>query len=258
MKLAMAQMRMTDRMEENLEKSLSFMEQAAKQGADLIFFPEIQLTPFFPAKEKQPAAHWRLRLEDPAIRSLQDQCRKLSLWASPNVYLEEAGRAYDASLLIDDRGEIRGVSKMVHIAQGPCFFEQDYYTPSDTGFRVYDTPFGRLGIVICFDRHILDSIRACAKQGAELVIIPTANLTQEPMELFAWEIRVQAFQNTVFVAMCNRVGPQEELTFAGESLVAGPDGRLLQKADGTEQLVLAEVPLAEAAAVRAGRPWLAF
>ena len=95
---------------------------------------------------------------------------------------------------------------MVHVFQAPQFYEVDYYTPSEDGFKVFDMPFGRVGIVICFDRHLPESIRTCSLLGAALVIVPTANCKAEPMELFEWEIRVQAMQNSVFVAMCNRVG----------------------------------------------------
>lgn len=110
--------------------------------------------------------------------------------------------------------------------------------------------------VICFDRHLPDGIRNCAQQGAELVIIPTANIVGEPLELFAWEVRVQAFQNTVFAAMCNRVGREDGLTFAGQSLLATPNGDLLLKAGDREELLVLDVPLEEATQARAARPWL--
>ena len=111
-------------------------------------------------------------------------------------------------------------------------------------------------MVICFDRHLPDGIRGCAQQGAELIIIPTANITEEPLELFAWEVRVQAFQSTAFAAMCNRVGPEGALTFAGESLLAGPDGCLRFKAGGEEELLILDVPLEEVRQARKERPWL--
>lgn len=120
------------------------------------------------------------------------------------------------------------------------------------------TPFGRIGIVICFDRHLPDGIRSCAKQGAELVLIPTANIRDEPLELFEWEIRVQAFQNTVFAAMCNRVGTEDAMSFAGQSLLAAPNGDLIAKAGEREELLLLNVPLKDAAQQRAERPWLTF
>ena len=98
---------------------------------------------------------------------------------------------------------------MEHIAQNKNFYEQDYYTLAKDGFKVFSTPFGKTGIVICFDRHLPENIRTCALKGADLVIVPTANTKAEPMELFEWEIRVQAMQNQVFIAMCNRVGMED-------------------------------------------------
>lgn len=258
MKLAMAQMKTEASIQENLKKSLFLMEQAKRAGADLILFPEIQLSPFFPQYRKQNADRYLVQLDGPEITALQEQCRKLGLWASPNVYLLQNGSRYDASLLIDADGAIVGISKMVHITQAEHFYEQDYYTPSEEGFPVYDTPFGKIGIVICFDRHIPASIRSCAEQGAQLVLIPTANLTEEPMKLFEWEVRVQSFQNTLFAAMCNRVGPEGEVIFSGASLAAGPDGALLCKAGDAEELLLADLPLEQTQAVRAERPWLQF
>ena len=256
MKLAMVQMRMSDKVEENLARTLDYMEQAARAGADLVFFPEVQLSPFFPQYEKRDASPWLMAPEGPELTAIRAACRRLGIYASPNVYLALDGRRYDASLMIDPQGQLLGISKMVHIAQAKYFYEQDYYTPAEDGFKVYDTPFGRVGVVICFDRHLPDGIRACAAQGAQLVIIPTANIEGEPLELFQWEVQVQAFQDTVFVAMCNRVGPEGELCFAGQSLLAGPKGELLFKADGKEQLILLDVPLTAADAERAARPWL--
>ena len=256
MKLALAQMRMTTSVEENLVKTLRVIEQAGDAGADLVFFPEVQLSPFFPQHEKRDAERWVMSADGSEITAIRDACRRSRIYASPNIYLKQGEKRYDASLMIDTDGRVLGVSKMVHIAQAKFFYEQDYYTPSDDGFKVYDTPFGKIGIVICFDRHLPDGIRSCAKQGAELVIIPTANILGEPLELFEWEVRVQAFQNTVFAAMCNRVGSEGELVFAGQSLLATPDGGLQFKASGEEGLFLLDVPLEEARQARISRPWL--
>lgn len=258
MRLAMAQMKMTESMEENLQNTLRMMEAAKAREADLVFFPEIQLSPFFPQYEHREAGRWLLRPESAPIQAICGYCRKLGLWASPNVYLRLAGADYDASLMIDSCGEIAGISKMVHICRAKGFYEQDYYAPSDDGFKVYDTPFGKIGIVICFDRHIPGSVRACAKQGAQLILTPTANLAAEPLELFEWEVRVQAFQNTVFMAMCNRVGTEDQAVFAGQSLAAAPDGSLIVKAGSREELICVDLRLDQASDAREGRKWLEF
>lgn len=258
MRLAMLQTAMSDSIQENLDKTLWAIRCAGENGADLIFFPEIQLSPFFPQYEKRDAGPWVMAPDGPELTAIRNACREAHIWASPNLYLELDGRRYDASLMIGSNGEVSGFSKMVHISQSRYFYEQDYYTPSDDGFKVYDTPFGKIGIVICFDRHLPDGIRSCAQQGAELVLIPTANIVGEPLELFAWEVRVQAFQNTVFAAMCNRVGWEDRMEFAGQSLLAAPNGTLLHLDGDSEKLILLDVPLERAIQERAARPWLAL
>ena len=166
MRLAMAQMHMEENIHKNLETSLEMMRAAKRKHADLILFPEIQLSPFFPKYAGRDADRWVLTLNSPEVKAICAACRELSLWASPNLYLEINGKRYDASLMIDDSGSVTGMSKMVHIYQAENFYECDYYTPSGDGFQVFDTPFGRIGIVICFDRHILTSIRSCARTDA--------------------------------------------------------------------------------------------
>ena len=97
-------------------------------------------------------------------------------------------------------------------------------------------PCGKVGIAICFDRHLPESIRTCTRKGAQLIIIPTANTLAEPLEMFEWELRVQAFQNNVFAAMCNRVGREDKMYSCGQSLIVSPDGDILFKANAQSSL----------------------
>jgi predicted amidohydrolase len=91
--------------------------------------------------------------------------------------------------------------------------------------------------------------------GAELILIPTVNTKSEPLEMFEWEVRVQAFQNCVAIAMCNRVGTEGNMVFAGESILTDPNGAVLAKADDTEQLVIAELDLQTVGKIRSSRPY---
>ena len=175
--------------------------------------------------------------------------------AAPNFYLREPSGCFDATLLIGGDGALLGRQKMVHIAQAAQFYEQDYYTPSDDGFLVFDTPHGKIGIVVCFDRHYPESIRTEALMGADLILIPTANTMVEPLELFDWEIRVQAFQSSVAVAMCNRTGLEGGMDFAGGSIVTDANGDVIAKAGLGEELLFAEVDMAAPARIRAARPY---
>lgn len=255
MKIALAQMQMQALMEENLETALDLIKAAASARADLILFPEIQLSPFFPQYKDAEAEKYLLTVDHDAIRKLCAACKYHGISASPNVYLRENGRNYDASLFIDAAGRIQGISKMVHITTSRFFYEQRYYAPSDDGFKVYATPWGKTGIVICFDRHLPESVRTCAALGADLILIPTANTKAEPLDLFAWEIRVQAMHSGVYIAMCNRVGQEDEMEFAGESIVADPWGNIVIKADGREQLLFAGIDLANSEKARQERPY---
>lgn len=255
MKIALAQMQMSHDIESNYQKSVNLIREAAEKGAQLVMFPEIQLTPFFPKYEDMDVSDYVMTLENPYIKGICEACRECSIFASPNFYIEENGKRYDMSLLIDDEGSIIGKQKMVHVAQCEKFYEQDYYTPSEEGFTVFDTKIGKIGIVVCFDRHYPESIRTEALRGAELILIPTANTTSEPSELFGWEIRVQAFQNSVIIAMCNRCGTEDGMVFSGESLVSDHNGNLIAVAGNDEELLIAEVDLSDTAKVRHDKPY---
>lgn len=256
MKLAMYQNKNAGSIEKNLENSLKAIQEASQQGVDCILFPEVQLTEFFSQYPKQDVEHYAITLEDEIVQKFCACCKENKIMAIPNIYLKENGKNYDASLLINQEGKIVGIQKMVHVAYADQFFETDYYTPANDGFKVFDTEFGKIGIVVCFDRHYPESIRTEALMGADLILIPTVNTKQEPMELFEQEIRVQAFQNSVFVAMANRVGTEDAMDFAGESLIVSPLGQTLIKADDQEGLVIYDLKdIQEAGKVRSQKPY---
>ena len=196
-----------------------------------------------------------MSLDSELMNRFRDCCKESGVMAVPNIYLSEGGKAYDASVLIDRDGEIIGVQKMVHVAQAKQFYEQDYYTPADDGFKVFDTAYGTIGIVVCFDRHYPESIRTEALMGADLILIPTVNTKAEPSEMFEWELRVQAFHSSVAIAMCNRAGQEGEMDFSGESIVVDADGNVLAKADEKEQILYVDIAMEEAKRVREQRPY---
>ncbi len=255
MKLAMAQMSNGGSPEINLKKSLDAIHEAAKQGADLLLFPEVQLTEFFPQFPSRDVRKYGNTIDSPVVQAFCSACREAGIYAVPNIYLKEGEQYYDASLVIDRSGAIIGIQKMVHIAQAEQFYEQDYYAPSNEGFQVYDTEFGKLAVTVCFDRHYPESIRTEALMGADLILIPTVNTKSEPLEMFEWELRVQAFHSSVAIAMCNRVGTEADMDFAGESIVVDPRGGVILKADDAEQIVYADLDPKESRKVRNSRPY---
>lgn len=258
MRVALAQYTLEQSIDENVEKLLSLMADAKGEGADLLILPELCLSPFFPQYPGRDMSRYAISIDEPQIEAIKAACASIGLMCSPNIYLREQNRLFDASLMIDREGNVLGVSKMVHIAQAPGFYEQDYYAPADSGFKVYKTPFGMIGIVVCFDRHLPESIRTAALKGAALILIPTANTVNEPRDVFECELRAAAYQNGVFIAMCNRVGKEGDTTFCGESTVVDPDAVVLAKADDREGLLVADIDLSKSVLAQLARPYLSL
>ncbi|MCH5213540.1 MAG: carbon-nitrogen hydrolase family protein [Oscillospiraceae bacterium] len=255
MKIAAAQLRMSEDMEQNFQKSIELMKRAKEQGADLILYPEIQMSPFFPQYRKANADKYLISAENRYFKEFCKACKANKIMASPNFYFKENGKKYDMSFLIDSGGGVIGSQKMVHIAQAENFYEQDYYTPSNDGFNVFRTTFGNIAIVVCFDRHYPESIRTAALKGADLILIPTANIVGEPEEMFEWEIRVQAFQNSVPIVMCNRVGKEGNIKFSGQSIWIDANGNTVRKLGAEETLEIAELDISATDEIRKSRPY---
>ena len=243
MKIALAQMKISEDIDENLKKTINSIRVASENKVDLILFPEIHLTPFFPQYENIDVENYLITQDSHYIKRIQEACFKYDIFAAPNLYVLKNNNSYDMSFLIDNHGNIIGKQKMVHIKQAEKFFEESYYDPSDEGFNVFETKFGKIGIAICFDRHFPESIRTLTLKGAQLILIPAANTANEPEELFKWEIKVQSFQNNVIIAMCNRVGIEDEMEFNGQSIVCDVNGDTLAVASDDEEILYANVDL---------------
>jgi N-carbamoylputrescine amidase len=257
LKIALAQLAAGPDRRRNLERCLDAMRRAAEAGAGLIAFPEVVLDRFFPQHPEHPgAAELAEPIPGPSTEAVAAAARRFGLVTVFNLYEKAAdGRFFDSSPVIDADGSLLGVTRMVHITDYPGFHEQAYYDLGDRGAPVYDTRVGRVGVAICYDRHFPEYTRALGLSGAELVVIPQAGVVGEwPEGMYEAEVRTAAFHNGYFAVLANRVGAEEALTFAGESFVSDPEGRILARgAQGEEELVLAEVDLAAAATSTARR-----
>jgi N-carbamoylputrescine amidase len=224
------------------------METAARAGATLVAFAELAFERFHPQRPAS-AEPWHLAetVPGPLTDAFSRKARELGVVVVLNLYERDGARAFDCSPVIDADGTLLGRTRMIHITDYPCFHEQGYYAPGDTGAPVYETRAGKLGVAICYDRHYPEYMRALALGGAELVVVPQAgSLDEWPDGLYEGEMRVAAFQNGYFVALCNRVGQEDCLTFAGESFVCAPDGSVLARGARLEEAMLyADIDLSE-------------
>ena len=256
MRLALAQQHVSPDKEDNVRRGLAAMEQAARAGASVVTYAELAFERFHPQR-RALAEPWTLAetVPGPMTDAFSRKARELGVVVVLNLYERDGSRAYDCSPVIDADGTLLGRTRMIHITDYPCFHEQGYYTPGDTGAPVYRTKAGAIGVAICYDRHYPEYMRALALGGADLVLVPQAGALDEwPEGLYEGEMRVAAFQNGYFVALCNRVGEEECLTFAGESFVCAPDGAVVARAAKLQDEILyADVDLAVAATSHARR-----
>jgi N-carbamoylputrescine amidase len=248
MRIALIQQHATWDRQANLNRGLQAARRAAEQGAQVLCFAELAFERFYPQLPAGPDfADHAETIPGPITVAFQDLARELGVVVVLNLFEKVGHRTFDSSPVIDADGSLLGITRMVHITEYECFHEQGYYHPGDTGAPVYDTRYGKIGVSICYDRHYPEYMRALALAGAELVVVPQAGSVGEwPDGLYEAEMRVAAFHNGYFVALCNRVGEEEKLTFAGESFVCAPDGCVVARAsEGVDDVLLAEVDLAE-------------
>jgi predicted amidohydrolase len=249
-KIALIQQHATKDKTSNIARGLANLETAARAGAALACYAELAFEWFHPQRPASGSVRDLAEaLDGPLVAAFQAKARELGIVVVLNLFERDGPHTYDSSPVIDADGSLLGVTRMVHITDYACFHEQGYYTPGDKGAPVYKTRAGSIGVAICYDRHFPEYMRTLGVSGADLVVVPQAGAIGEwPEGLYEAEMRVAAFQNGYFVALCNRVGREDCLEFAGESFVCTPEGAVIARAgQGTDEIVFADIDLATTA-----------
>lgn len=246
MKIALIQQKASHDVSGNMDKGLAAVKEAAQKGANVICFAELAFSPFYP---QVPASGNLSDLTEtipgPTTEAFTALAKELGVVIVLNLFEVENDKAYDSSPVIDTNGTLLGTTRMIHITEYKYFHEQGYYAPGNNGVPVYKTTFGNIGVAICYDRHYPEYMRTLALNGADIVIVPQAGAVGEwPEGLYEAELKVAAFQNGYFTALCNRVGQETHLNFAGESFVCDPFGKVIARAGkGTEETLLCDLDL---------------
>jgi len=259
LRIALVQQIATEDRDGNRRRGLEALDRAAAAGARAICFSELAFDPFYPQEPATSDARDRAEtIPGPTTEMFAAKAREHGVVIVLNLYERSGEHTFDASPVFDSDGSHLGTTRMIHITDYACFHEKGYYTPGDRGAPVYHTAFGRIGVAICYDRHYPEYMRALALAGAEVVFVPQAGATGEwPDGLYEAEMQVASFQNGYFTALCNRVGPEPRLTFAGESFVCDPAGRVIARAgQGTEEILTCDLDLAAAKDSHARRLFL--
>jgi len=267
--LAATQMACSWNTGENVARAMKLVRAAHARGAQVILVQELFETPYF--CKDQLASHFSLARPfegNPLVASFSALARELGV-VLPLSFFERATNAHFNSLaMIDADGSVLGLYRKSHIPDGPGYQEKYYFNPGDTGFRVWDTRFGRIGAGICWDQWFPECARAMALQGAEILCYPTAIGSEPPPappvdSAAHWRRVMQGHAGANYVPLIasNRIGREAgescEITFYGTSFIAGPTGEVLAEAGrDDEAIITAAVDLDEIA--RARRSWGMF
>jgi len=240
MKIALIQQHCTKDKKSNLERGFASAKIAAETGAKILCFAELAFQPFYP---QFPASSDVSKLAEPIPGEITERFCELAKMYGVTIILNlierDGNQTYDSSPIISSDGILLGVTRMIHITDYPGFHEKGYYVPGNIKPQVYSTDDCKFGIAICYDRHYPEYMRTLALQGADIVFIPQAGVIGEwPEGLYEAEMRTAAFQNGYYTALCNRVGKEFNLTFAGESFICDPDGKVVTKANKIHDEIL--------------------
>jgi N-carbamoylputrescine amidase len=256
----------------NLKKTLSLAEKAAKQGAQIICTQELFRSQYFCQSEDHENFKLAETIPGPSTQAFQKLAKKHKVVIVASLFEKRASGLYhNTAAIIDADGSLLGVYRKMHIPDDPLYYEKFYFTPGDTGFKAWDTRYGRIGVLVCWDQWYPEGARLTAMDGAEILFFPTAigwhpgEKTEHGIHQHgAWETiqRAHAVANGCYVASVNRIGLEQPvggdgIEFWGQSFVAGTSGQLLVKGSvDREEVLTHEIDLEKVDTTRTHWPFL--
>lgn len=234
--------------EATLQKADKLVREAAAKGANIILLQELFETPYFCQKHEFEHMELSMPLEkNPAVALFKEVAKELDV-VLPISFFERAGNVmYNSIAVIDADGTVLGVYRKTHIPDGAPYAEKFYFSPGDTGFKVWKTKYGTIGVGICWDQWFPETARCMALMGAEILMYPTAIDSLPTLDIDSkphWQHAMQghAAANIMPLLASNRVGYERqsdsEMTFYGSSFIADETGEIVEEADRESETVL--------------------
>jgi N-carbamoylputrescine amidase len=275
--IGIVQMLCTPEPEQNLERAIAHVRDAAGKGAEVVCLPELFLTQYFCQREDIALFDLAEPIPGPTTRRLGEVARELNITLIASLFERRAPGVYHNTVaVIDCGGKVEGIYRKMHIPDDPLYYEKFYFAPGDLGFKTFETDFGKFGTLVCWDQWYPEGARLTALQGANVLFYPTAigwhpdeKAQYGEAQYDAWRTiqRAHAIANGVYVAVPNRVGfetgnvrgnqaPGKGLEFWGGSFIADPFGQIIaQAANDKEEVLVAEVDLQRMEDVRRNWPF---
>lgn len=247
--LSAIQMAMAEDVATNVATAERLVREAAKQGAQVVLIPELFEGHYFCKDQTADDLKRALPIEGhPTVEHFRGVARELGVVLPISVYERANNALFNTVAMIDADGTVMGIYRKSHIPDGPGYTEKYYFSPGDTGFRVWNTRHGVIGVGICWDQWFPEAARAMALQGAEAILYPTAIGSEPPNPTWDssghWQRVMQghAGANLVPVVAANRIGREQgrstEITFYGSSFIADATGAKVAEANRTDEAVL--------------------
>jgi agmatine deiminase len=251
--IGLIQTSVSENVADNMTKTAEKIEQAAQKGAQIICLQELYRTRYFPQQEKQDAGRLAESIPGESTRLFSGLAKKHKVVIIAPLFEKAAdGKFYNSAVVIGSDGEIMGTYRKAHIPHDPYFYEKDYFEEGNSDYKVFETAFAKIGVLICYDQWFPEPARINALKGAEIIFYPTAigyvkGYTSADGDWHdAWKTvqRAHAIANGIHVAAVNRVGEEGELEFWGGSFVCDSFGKVLAEADtAKEEVMVAKVDL---------------
>ena len=245
--VALLQMDCSGERPRNLARAEEMIRQAARQGGEVILLPEVFHELFFITSLDMSVFDKAEPIPGPITERMQALAAELGAVVVAPVY-ESVGSSvyYNSAAVIDADGSLLGVYRKNHIPLSTKFYEKLYFKPGNLGYPVFETRFGRLGILICHDRHYPEGARALGLNGAEILLVPSATPTAS-LSVRVWEkeLAAHAIFNEYYVAGLNRVGTEGEYSYYGRSVILDPTGEIMAQAGAGEEVLIAACDLDE-------------
>lgn len=242
LRIAVVQCGLLASREDNISRIETLVREAARGGARIVLTPELFEGRYFPQVKDESAFELAAPAEGhPTIQTMQRLAKELEVVLPVSFFEEDDGARYNSLAVIDADGRQLGIYRKSHIPDGPGYEEKYYFRPGDTGFRVWNTKYGRIGVGVCWDQWFPEAARAMALLGAELLLYPTAIGTEpatpgeDSRDPWRRVMLGHAVANATPVAAANRIGTEDALTFYGSSFICDQRGEVLAELDRNDE-----------------------
>ncbi|KKQ86898.1 MAG: Porphyromonas-type peptidyl-arginine deiminase [Parcubacteria group bacterium GW2011_GWF2_38_8] len=252
-KIAAVQNAVSNNLQDNLEKAIKLVEQAAKKGAQIICLQELYKTPYFPQYKNVKKDDYSETIPGESTKLFSKIAQKYKVVIIIPIFEKnKSGKYHNSAVVINADGKLMPTYRKIHIPQDPLFYEKNYFKEGDTGYRIYKTRYATFAVLICYDQWFPEAARAVKLAGADIIFYPTAIGNVKGVKETegdwhdTWEtiMRSHAIANSLHVVAVNRVGKEDRLIFWGRSFICDAFGKIIKRGSkNRDEIITSKIDL---------------